>query len=332
MRSRRSLAEPERPGGVCYVPAMQGARDEDTDRWFGMFRSVGVGVMEESLALAVRGEVRQRSTQTALMALLLLGLYFGLFWWRPTTFDSLTAMLPASAVGALVQLGMHLRVLSAIRPGDKLEFFEGQAPLVQGFRDSVTDKLFSQGLVTTSRSHRLTVHLGTGLLLEIDGKAVPALVGNVVVTARVPQPIANAPATVGHRRPLTANEVEELEAISTRGPRQDWIIVILCGLAATLLSAWALIPGAHRDGLWLIPTIGLVTVAGVRFIQTKSAEATRARVAADRAGGLVCSSPTTWRLPVMDIVWERDGLPGFKRLERGGLAGARRSVARPHTF
>ena len=39
-----------------------------------------------------------------------------------------------------------------------------------------------------------------------------------------------------------------------------------------------------------------------------------------------------WRLPVLDMIWERDGLPGFRRLEGGGLAGGRRAPARPQTF
>lgn len=314
---------------------MQGDYDEATDRWFGMFRSVGVERLGEARALAMRRAQLRTLRELASLALFSAGLYGALVWWQPSTslgLESFALMVLVISMGGVLA---QLRSLYVIRPEDNVEFFEGRAPLVQGFRDRFTDELVSARLIGTDRSHRLTVHLATAQLLEVDGSPVKLTPGKVVLTARVSVPLVGAPPAIGDRRPLTAVEAEELEAITSRSALRGWVIALACGSLAFVLTfcvttAW----GSWRYGgppPWASLSVFLVTTAVVRLLQAKSAEALSARVASDLAGGLVRGSGI-WRLPVLDIIWERDGLPSFKRLEAGGLARARRSPARPQAF
>lgn len=265
-----------------------------------------------------------------ILVLVSVGLYGALVWWQPNIslgLESFALMVVLISLGVFLK---QLRALYVIRPEDSVEFFEGRAPIVQGFRDKLTDELVSAGVVGTDRSHRLTVHLATGQLLEVDGSSVKFTPDKVVVTARLSPPIAGAPVATGDRRPLTAVEVDELEAITSRSALQGWTIAVACGALAVLVTV-CLFGGYGGLDLSAMPVVFVATLAGVRFLQKKSAEALRARVASDVAGGLV-RGIGIWRLPVLDMIWERDGLPGFRRLEGGGLAGGRRSPARPQTF
>lgn len=306
---------------------MQGDHDEATDRWFGMFRSVGVERLGEARAAHVGG-ARKRALKELPLSVALIGVLYGVTtWWQPSR-----DFVWVAGVGVSPLLGAlgRLRRLSAVRPGDDVEFFEGRAPVVQAYRDRFTDTLVSGKWVTTNRVHRLTVHSVTGLLLEVDGVPVAPVFGTVVVTARVSDPLVGAPPTVGSRCLLTAVEVDELEAITSRSALQGWTIAVASGALAVLVTV-CLFGGYGGLDLSAMPVVFLVTLAVVRFLQKKSAEALRARVASDVAGGLV-RGIGIWRLPVLDMIWERDGLPGFRRLEGGGLAGGRRAPARPQTF
>jgi hypothetical protein len=222
--------------------------------------------------------------------------------------------------------------LRSVRPDSYVEFFEGRVPKVQGFRDNLTNKLVSGSLVGTKSIHRLTVHVATGLLLEVDGALVPPVAGEVVATAPVPSPGSTLPA-VGDRRPLTVIEAQELQGILAHRARFSWAWSVV---AAALLGlvVWWLATEAELDGsapFYALP-VGFITLLAIaRFLAFQSAQGVRARAAADIAGGLV-RGPSTWRLPVLDTVWERDGLPSVERLERGGLTGKKRALGRPQTF
>lgn len=260
-------------------------------------------------------------------------LYGFLSWWQPGRSNG---AITISAVIPLLGLRIvRLRSLSAVQSDDKVEFFEGRAPAVQSLRDRFTDKLVSERVITTDRIHRLTVHRTTGILLEVDGAPVAATFGKVVVTAHVSQePIDATPAADGPR-PLTALEIQELESITSPNRLRQWAIAAASGLLAMTAATFVFVastPPTDADApLWVVPAAFFAVLFFVRYVQSASTNALRDRLVSDCTGGLVRHG-ATWRLPALDMVWERDGMPGFKRLEGGGLAGQGRSVAQPQTF
>lgn len=255
-------------------------------------------------------------------------------WWDASGVRYVITSLFASGIVSLFSMLRLLRTLSRIRPGDGVDVYEGRVPLTQGFRDDLTDKLVSKRHVGTARSHRLTVHSETSLLLEVDGTPVTHLRGKVVTTARVGDRSADVNAAVGDRRALTQVEVAELDAIISRSTSHLHALAAAYATLVALASAFVVLyltTGLSAHGWWLIPIAFAATFAGSLFLLRKSEEGQRARAASDRAGGLVRGA-TTWRLPALDLIWERDGLPGFQRLERGGLDGGAPSSVRPQTF
>lgn len=312
---------------------MQGSDDADVDRWFGMFRSVGLDRLGDARYQAMRRERWRRVRNAALISAAVIAAWSLLVTWDPPGLGILVSVLPGIVVAPLWTMVDSIPPFFAVRPDHDVEFFEGRVPRVQGFRDGLTDALVSKQLVGTERDHRLTVHRATGLLLEVDGAAVTKFVGEVVTTAPVPVRAGVATA-VGERRPLTLTEAEELAAITARRTRRDWAMAVTYAALLTVAVAWpvaALSNGLSAQVMGIMAMVFVLSLTGARFLIWKSAQALRARAAADLAGGLVRGT-TTWRLPVLDLVWERDGLPSFERLERGGLAGPKRALTRPQTF
>ena len=219
-----------------------------------------------------------------------------------------------------------------IRPDGLVEFFEGRAPMGQASRDRLTDQLVSKGLVRPNRLHRLTVQRETRVLLEVDGEPVKLLRGEVVTTARVGS--SGTAESVGLRRALTLAEAEELEAITSPDPSVRWVQA--CAYSAVFLFSSTVMLVAFRPRtFWpaalAVVTVWLLTLLWGRQRARQSDRAQRARIIADRSGGLVWVADA-WLLPATDIVWERDGAPGRERLERGGLAGEKHYEPRLQTF
>ena len=313
---------------------MQGIDAEDTDRWFGMFRFVGAEALGEQRHQALRGGRQRQVRNIGILAVFLAIAWSLAMWLDASGVRYVFTSLFASGIVSVFSMLRLLRTLSRIRPGDGVDVYEGRVPLTQGFRDDLTDKLVSMRHVGTARSHRLTVHSETSLLLEVDGTPVRYLRGKVVTTARVGDRSAGVSATSGDRRALTQAEVAELDAIISRSTRHPFALAAayatLVALAGAIVVLY-LTTTLRAHGWWLIPMAFASTLVCALFLLRKNAEGQRARAASDRAGGLVRGA-TTWRLPVLDLIWERDGLPGFQRLERGGLDVGARSSVRPRTF
>ena len=68
---------------------MQGDDDEATDRWFGMFCSVGVERLGEARAIAMRRAQLRTLRELASLALFSAGIYGALVWWQPSTSSGL---------------------------------------------------------------------------------------------------------------------------------------------------------------------------------------------------------------------------------------------------
>lgn len=317
-----------------------------TDRWMGVFRSIGcqpIGAVHYARARAHK----HRSVALLLVGLILVG--------GPAILTAVAVVADESEligfaflawiVGPVLGAGpLHtgfkrLRHLRGIHSDSEVEVFVGTTP-AQEVRtipgsaiDKTTGRLLGARLIAAGRTHRLVVHPETGLLLEVDGVTVQDFVGgDVSITARVPLPPAAFPAATA--RPLGNLEKHELKLLGRRLTRGTWGPMVGIASAATAVTClvWSTTSGQgpETDAVVTILAVcgGLLLAA---LVDWRARRRLGAKVQRDGEAGLQHESDQ-WLLAESRICWEVHGRPGALRLAEGGLGSEADGRARPMMF
>ncbi|MCA9577132.1 MAG: hypothetical protein KC668_16930 [Myxococcales bacterium] len=334
------------------------ARDGgETDRWFGVFRSVGRAPMSaEAYAHAAhhrRGALRQLLTGSIV---LLTPLLLVVFHRVSLPLVGPTALVLVALVGTVfgpitLMNGVgRYRHLRRIRENDEVEVFEGVAAgrvrstntihLLPGQEpsparrlpgdDPVTTRLLFAEVVAPGKRHRLAVHPETGLLLSVDDAPVRVFLGgDIATTARVETPPADEPTTLVPRA-LSALERRELVLMAERLRRFEKLGT-WGRLAAAGAIVWVPVTVVAVERTW--SSVGLATALTLGAVALGMAFVRSATQALQRDGetGAVRDG-RRWILLESRLCWEADGLPGPARLERGGLGSIADGKTRPMAF
>lgn len=317
-----------------------------TDRWMGVFRSVGREPIGEARYARVRAHQRRSVIQVA----------FGLaFTVGPAVATGVAVALesellvslafiswiigPIFGVGVLHTGLKRVRHLRGVHADSEVEVFAGVAPPLSFSNqpgpliDRTTVRLLNAVVILSGHNHRIVIHPETGLLLEVDGKLVEEFVGgDVSITARRPR--AHAEDHTATKRPLSVFEKHELRLLARRLTRGTWGLVlgVASGIAAVVALAWT-ITSTRGPDVDVVITVAIVC-GGLLLVSAADAwvrRKLRAKLQRDAEAGLR-RADDRWLLPESGITWEANGIPGPLRLAKGGLGSEADGRTRPVMF
>lgn len=326
----------QRPGGSGTTLDMHAPEGPETDRWFGVFRSVErEPIGEVRYALAKR--LRRNAIWEAVLGLcvVLAPLLLTALYWGNSSDGAFIAVGFAWLVGPVVGVVLLLsgtsryRQLRGIGAGSEVEIFEGTANPAQQ-QDSVTARLLWMHIVEPGRRHRVVVHPETGLALEVDGALLQQLAGgDVSTTARLWTPAEPDASLL--ERPLAALEKRELELVARRVAQFTWGPALG---AAGFLGVLVVVSSVDLNGnvtLGWEALFGSLVVLGSAAESWRKRRARRAMILRDAERGLQ-RVDNRWVLPESGVVWQEDTRPGALRLSHGGLGSEADGATRPMSF
>lgn len=313
--------------------------DSLTQRWYGVFRSVGEApITSEQLSLT-RRRIRRQGMRLGLgvAALTVPGLL--LFLMGPSLDDS-GAAIGTLAVGAAGIFGV-IAILDAanllfrwgrIDADGSVETFLGEVQFHQ-MVDMLTARIMTKAGVRPGGSHYLRVLRCNGVLLSVNEHPVYAFIqGQVAVTATVRTSTA----------PLNSVERREVDVMGRRLLRHSlwrwpWSLGIGVGFGTLIGSPLTLLAEGVGIAARILATAGLAaglaTIAAV--VSRLLARRQVALMTRDADTGPVAFGEIT-RLPLSAIVWTVNDYPGPARLASGGLADEQHAnptqSTRPVTF
>lgn len=317
-----------------------------TDRWMGVFRSIGCEPIGD-VRYARASAHKRRSVALALVGLILGG--------GPAILTAVAVVLDSTEligfaflawiVGPVLGAGpvhtgfKRLRHLRGIHSDSEVEVFVGTTPAPEvasipgSAIDQTTARLLGARLIVAGHTHRLVVHPETGLLLEVDGVIVQDFVGgDVSITAHVPLPPAAVPTATG--RPLGDLEKHELKLLGRRLTRGTWGPVVGVASAATAVTClvWATTSAQGPDTdvvVTVLTACGCLLLAAL--VNWRARRRLGAKVQRDSEAGLHHKNDQ-WLVAESRICWEVHGRPGALRLAEGGLGSEADGRARPMMF